>query len=301
MSLASALEHAMLALVNAERAKHKLKPLAMERRLNDAADDHSQWMLDRDVFSHTGAGGSTATERMREAGFDFRGSWSSRENLAVHSLLGPAGLEDDMRTLHQNLMRSPGHRANILEPDLEVAGIGIKVGTYQGHQVIMATQAFAKTEGAVRLEGHHGRDTLRGGEGRDRLHGRGGDDALFGGGGGDRLQGEDGDDRLVGGAGEDRLIGGAGRDTLAGGSGDDTLIGGREADTFVFSRGGGRDTVRDFQDGADRIRIDSGAERFSDLSIRDSGPDVTIRFADAAIVLKNELFSGIDASDFLFG
>ena len=58
--------------------------------------------------------------------------------------------------------------------------------------------------------------------------------------------------------------------------------------------------MRDFENGQDHIRIKSGAERFSDLAIEDSGPDVTIRFADAAVVLKNEAFSGIDASDFLF-
>ena len=309
MSLGSALEHEMLALLNAERAEHGLEPLMMERRLHDAADDHSRWMLDRDVVSHTGEGGSTATERMRAADFDLEGAWSSGESIAMQRLRGPDGLADEMRTLLQDLMNTPSHRANILRPEFEVAGIGIEVGDYQGRQVLMITQTFANTDAGLRIEGHHGRDVLQGGGAADRLYGRGGDDVLFGRAGADRIKGASGDDKLVGGAGDDRLVGGAGKDKLVGGAGDDRLVGGAGddklvggagADVFVFSRGGGRDKVRDFENGEDTIQIDFGAERFSDLSIEDSGSDVTIRFADATVVLKNEFFSGIDASDFLF-
>lgn len=300
MSLGSALEHAMLALINAERAKRGLDRLVMERRLNDAADEHSQWLLDRDAFSHTGAGGSTATERMRAADFDFRGSWALAENLAVRSLNGAPGLADDVRTLHQDLMNSPSHRANILRPDFEVAGIGIKVGTFQGQQVMMITQNFARTEGGLHIEGYERRDVLRGGDGADRLYGRGGDDTLLGGRGADRIEAGGGHDRLYGGTGNDALAGGLDNDRLSGGAGRDTLTGGSGADVFVFARGGGTDTVRDFEDGRDRIQIASGAERLSDLSIEDSGPDVTIRFAGTTVVLEDEMFSGIGASDFLF-
>ena len=44
-------------------------PLAVNPFLTDAARGHSQWMLDHDVFSHTGAGGSTPTQRMQAAGY----------------------------------------------------------------------------------------------------------------------------------------------------------------------------------------------------------------------------------------
>jgi uncharacterized protein YkwD len=39
-------------------------------------------------------------------------------------------LFDDVYDLHLALMNSPGHRENILMPDLEVVGIGIQTGTY---------------------------------------------------------------------------------------------------------------------------------------------------------------------------
>nr|WP_254437123.1 CAP domain-containing protein [Ruegeria arenilitoris] len=38
----------MLELINAERASRGLQPVQLELRLNDAAEDHSQWMLDVD-------------------------------------------------------------------------------------------------------------------------------------------------------------------------------------------------------------------------------------------------------------
>ncbi|MFD1508145.1 CAP domain-containing protein, partial [Lacimonas salitolerans] len=91
---------------------------------------HSQWMLQHNVFSHTGIGGSSATQRMRDAGFDFSGSWRSAENIAVQSERGAAGIMDDVQNLHTSLMNSPGHRANILNPALDYIGIGIETGNY---------------------------------------------------------------------------------------------------------------------------------------------------------------------------
>ncbi len=99
-------------------------------------------------------------------------------------------------------------------------------------------------DGGDLLSGGIGRDTLAGGRGADRLEGGAGHDALDGGAGHDALYGEDGSDRLSGGGGNDTLWGGAGRDMLAGGTG---------ADVFVLRRGGGVDTVTDFDPSLDRV------------------------------------------------
>lgn len=77
----------------------------------------------------------------------------------------------------------------------------------------------------------------------------------------DRLSGGAGDDRLLGMDGRDFLQGGKGGDVLIGGRGSDTLSGGAGADTFVFSdrrhshAGADRDTITDFDHGADQINL----------------------------------------------
>ncbi|MDA7964636.1 CAP domain-containing protein [Ruegeria sp.] len=152
MSTASTVELEMLALINQERAAHGLDPLQLETQLNESSEDHSTWMLDTDNFSHTGSGGSTATQRMEAAGFDFTGNWRSGENIAWQSERGDPGISDDVAQLHENLMASPGHRANILNPDFKYIGIGIETGDMQGFDAVMVTQNFATTDAMVMLD-----------------------------------------------------------------------------------------------------------------------------------------------------
>lgn len=152
MSTANTVEQEMLALINAERTSRGLNPLQLETRLNDSSEDHSTWMLDKDTFSHTGSSGSSATQRMEDAGFDFDGNWRSGENIAWQSERGADGISDDVGQLHQSLMNSPGHRANILNPDYEYIGIGIEEGDFNGWDAVMVTQNFASTDAAVVLD-----------------------------------------------------------------------------------------------------------------------------------------------------
>jgi len=49
-----------------------------------------------------------------------------------------------------------------------------------------------------------------------------------------------------------------GNDTLDGGKGRDVLTGGRGQDVFLFKKGYGKDTITDFQDDIDTIRLDDG-------------------------------------------
>ncbi|WP_299899276.1 CAP domain-containing protein [uncultured Ruegeria sp.] len=152
MSTASTFEREMLGLINQERTSRGLNPLQLETQLNDSSEDHSTWMLNTDTFSHTGSGGSSATQRMQGAGFDLEGSWRTGENIAWQSERGAPGISDDVAQLHQNLMNSPGHRANILNPDFKYIGIGVETGDMQGFDAVMVTQNFAATDAAVMLD-----------------------------------------------------------------------------------------------------------------------------------------------------
>ncbi len=149
MSNANALELEMLALVNLERAEAGLNELRLNTALNAAAEDHSQWMLEADTFSHTGQNGSSAGDRMADASYPFEGSWQWAENIGWQSERGEAGFSDDVAMIHASLMNSPGHRANILDPDLEEIGIGVEVGEFttggNDWEAVMVTQNFATT------------------------------------------------------------------------------------------------------------------------------------------------------------
>lgn len=153
MSKASLFERQMLELINEERTSRGLDPLQLELRLNTSSEDHSEWMLNRDVFSHTGSNGSSAGDRMRDSDFKFSGNWTWGENIAWQSERGSTGISDDVANLHAGLMNSPGHRANILNPDFEVIGIGIERGDYKGYDAVMVTQNFAATDAPVRIDG----------------------------------------------------------------------------------------------------------------------------------------------------
>ena len=141
------------------------------------------------------------------------------------------------------------------------------------------------------LKGGANSDILRGSKGGDQMRGFAKHDSLFGFGG---------DDSLFGDFGTDTLEGGAGKDTLAGGKGNDRLIGGAGADIFVFNRGDGIDAITDFANGVDKFQIGTGAERFADLTVNDSGKNVIITFADVKVTLLNVDHRLIDADDFMF-
>ncbi|MEM9551250.1 MAG: CAP domain-containing protein [Pseudomonadota bacterium] len=152
MSTASDLERLMLDLINDERTSRGLDPLQLELRLNESSEDHTEWMFRTGTFSHTGSGGSSAGDRMRDSGFEFSGSWTWGENIAWQSERGASGEADDVAQLHQGLMNSPGHRANILNPNFEVIGIGIDRATFNGWDAVMVTQNFARTGAPVQLD-----------------------------------------------------------------------------------------------------------------------------------------------------
>ena len=209
---ASDLERYMLDLVNEERTSRGLNALVLDKVLNASADAHSLWMLENNVFSHTGVGGSTPTQRMTAEGFDLSGSWRTAENIAAQSERGAEGLFDDVYDLHIALMNSPGHRENILMPELEVVGIGIQTGTYDygsgKYYSVMVTQNFAMTGGETTpdiiapvtqvpasvdpapdtsgvLVGTANAENIVGTDQDDRITGSGGNDILSGQGGTD--------------------------------------------------------------------------------------------------------------------
>ena len=153
MSQPSAYEQYMLELINAERAKVGAQPLAFDGDLNEAAENHSQWMIATDTFSHTGANGSDPTARMTAAGYALDGSWAAGENIGWATTRSPEGLQDEVDLLHSNLMNSSDHRANILDVNYREIGVGFETGDYGGRDSAFVTQDFGKTDTSALLTG----------------------------------------------------------------------------------------------------------------------------------------------------
>ena len=108
---------AVLCLVNHERAKRDLPPLADDRRLQRAAQAHARAMGERDFYAHRDPDGREPDERIRAAGYD--GS-TTGENL----LWGTGGDATPAEAV-EGWMESPGHRANILRREFTRVGTGI--------------------------------------------------------------------------------------------------------------------------------------------------------------------------------
>jgi VCBS repeat-containing protein len=160
--------------------------------------------------------------------------------------------------------------------------------------------SLAGGNGNDSLTGTGGEDVLNGDNGNDVLSGLGGHDLLVGGNGNDVLLGGSGNDILVGENGTDLLSGGDGRDVLAGGNGNDGLEGGAGADIFQFGKGGGTDTVVDFEVGVDRLELESGigvaGSQFGDVN-GDGVLDLSIAFTHGggtAVLLGVSDFSLVD-------
>jgi uncharacterized protein YkwD len=123
----AAVDAATLCLVNRERVSHGAPPLADDAPLDIAASAHSREMVERDYFDHVSPSGSTAAQRILGAGYDSTLGLPGRghrlrlaENIATAGgrLATPASIV-------ASWMRSPGHRANILDPGLRASGIGV--------------------------------------------------------------------------------------------------------------------------------------------------------------------------------
>jgi uncharacterized protein YkwD len=106
-------EDEVVDLVNAQRADSGCDPLRVDPKLAQAAQEHSSDMADRDYFDHTTPEGLTFADRIVNAGYPTPGA----ENIAVG--------QKDAQEVMEGWMDSDGHRANILNCDLNTIGVGL--------------------------------------------------------------------------------------------------------------------------------------------------------------------------------
>ncbi|MFI8263143.1 MULTISPECIES: sigma-70 family RNA polymerase sigma factor [unclassified Streptomyces] len=107
----------VIALVNSERAAAGCGPLKEDPKLQSAAQGHSDDMAARDFFDHTNPDGADPGKRTTAAGY----RWSTYgENIARG--------QQTAASVMDSWMKSPGHRANILNCSFKDIGVGIHTG-----------------------------------------------------------------------------------------------------------------------------------------------------------------------------
>ena len=139
--------------------------------------------------------------------------------------------------------------------------------------------------------GTTGKDTLygygneSGYDTNEVIHGLGGDDVIYGYDGNDTIYGDEGNDTIYGGNGNDVLVGGTGNDWLSGDCGNDT---------YVFNKGDGNDTIKDYEMSSasgksDRIIFGEGINP-DDVRLERVGNDLVIRYTEKDSVTVKDAY-----------
>ena len=126
------LEQEILTLVNQRRAQGAncggegnfgaAPPLVMNPALRCASRNHSKDMAVNNYFSHTNLQGQSPFVRMGLAGYSYS---AAGENIAAGNATAAATM--------QQWMNSPGHCANIMNPNFQELGVGYHPGGSYGH------------------------------------------------------------------------------------------------------------------------------------------------------------------------
>ena len=128
ISQTKGIEQQVLDLVNQERSKAGLKPLAMDWELQRVARTKSCDMAQKGYFSHQSPTYGSPFDMMKQFNISFK---AAGENIASG--------QSTPQAVMQSWMNSTGHRANILKPEYSHLGVGYCAGGSMGH---MWTQMF---------------------------------------------------------------------------------------------------------------------------------------------------------------
>jgi uncharacterized protein YkwD len=127
-------ERELLVLVNRDRAAAGLPELTRDARLQEIARGHSREMARTGEVVHVSDKSGGTVDRVRAAHLSpFPGTLAENVGRAFSTA-----------EVENGFMGSPGHRANILNPDITHVGIGVVVGQAEGDVVpLFFTQLFA--------------------------------------------------------------------------------------------------------------------------------------------------------------
>ncbi len=118
----------LMSFLNAARERFGLTPLKRDRRLDAVARAHSEDMVAHGFFGHVSPVKGTLNRRLDKPGL---APARSAENLAR---------SPSLYRIHRNLMSSPSHRINTLDPGFTHVGVGV----VQDGKNLIVTEIFAR-------------------------------------------------------------------------------------------------------------------------------------------------------------
>jgi len=131
-------DEGVIRLTNIRRRENGLAPLMLNAELVQAAAAKVQDMFNSQYFAHRSPQGLDAGAFAENNGYEYI---MIGENLALGNFRSDAELV-------QGWMDSPGHRANILNPDFLEIGVAVRQGTFEGRSTWLAVQEFGTPRSA---------------------------------------------------------------------------------------------------------------------------------------------------------
>lgn len=134
-----AVADALLEALNAERVEAGVPPVARMESLDEVARLHSVDMRDNQFVGHASPTTGGAAERVAAA--------QIQSGLVLENIGRGYGAAE----IHRGLMGSPGHRANLLNPDVTHVGVGVVSEMEGDRRAFLATQVFVRMNRAQDL------------------------------------------------------------------------------------------------------------------------------------------------------
>ncbi len=129
----------MLGLINSERRQAGAAPLTLDRALTLIAQGRSEDMIARHYFAHQIPGGGMVFDILDRQHVPYQ---MAGENLALNNYIDVMPLTRTVDRTNADLMRSPEHRTNLLQPAYARIGLGMAFDQSNGRMIV--TQVFVQ-------------------------------------------------------------------------------------------------------------------------------------------------------------
>jgi len=125
-------KEAVVSLTNNARALNGLGALSENQLLDAVAEERAKDILEKQYFAHISPTGEQASDVAQRVGYRYK---MIAENLASGTFLTNQKLIDGW-------MQSPGHRKNILSPEVQEIGVAVMKGKLMGGDAWVSVQIF---------------------------------------------------------------------------------------------------------------------------------------------------------------